>query len=117
MHGVRERGRALQCVAAVNYISPVSAQGHLASGCPDEQLPPLQRLSPLTAFHRATVDSVCNNVARDFRPSPLELRNRDTIMRDLSYFIKRSWPQAELGLFGSSSNGFAFRQSGISVQH
>ena len=121
---------AVQCMVCGREVQPISVfcvgkhfpciysyQGHLASGCPDEQLPPLQRLSPPTAFHLATVDSLCNNVARDFRPSPAELRNRDTIMRELSHFIKRSWPQAELGLFGSSSNGFAFRQSGTLVLH
>ena len=90
-------------------------EGHLPSSCPEEQLPPLTQLPQLTNLYLRLIDSVCEHVARDWEPQEPELRDRDYIMNDLNRYIKKFWPKAELTLFGSSSNGFAFRHSDLDI--
>ena len=99
---------ALQCVACGH-------EGHLASSCPEEQLPELPPLPTIPPGYLKMLSAVCEEVANDWKPSPQELRDRDKILRDLTGYIKKSWPNAELTLFGSSSNGFAFRQSDLDI--
>ena len=41
--------------------------------------------------------------------------NRDHIMVDLNGYIRKFFKNAELTLFGSSSNGFAFRHSDLDI--
>jgi len=99
---------AVQCLVC-------GAEGHLPSSCPEEQLPPLTKLPHLSHLYIKLLDSVCDNVARDWEPQEPELRDRDYIMNDLNRFIKKFWPESELTLFGSSSNGFAFRHSDLDI--
>jgi len=99
---------AVQCLVC-------GAEGHLPSSCPEEQLPPLTKLPHLSHLYLKLLDSVCDNVARDWEPQEPELRDRDYIMNDLNRFIKKFWPESELTLFGSSSNGFAFRHSDLDI--
>eukprot|EP00092_Neocalanus_flemingeri_P000521 GFUD01000553.1.p1 GENE.GFUD01000553.1~~GFUD01000553.1.p1 ORF type:complete len:1415 (-),score=480.00 GFUD01000553.1:1102-5346(-) len=99
---------AIQCLVC-------GVEGHLPSSCPEEQLPPLAQLPHLTGPYQRLIDSVCEHVARDWEPQEPELRDRDYIMNDLNRYIKKFWPKAELTLFGSSSNGFAFRHSDLDI--
>jgi len=99
---------AVQCLVC-------GVEGHLPSSCPEEQLPPLTQLPQLTNLYLRLIDSVCEHVARDWEPQEPELRDRDYIMNDLNRYIKKFWPKAELTLFGSSSNGFAFRHSDLDI--
>eukprot|EP00092_Neocalanus_flemingeri_P032761 GFUD01035632.1.p1 GENE.GFUD01035632.1~~GFUD01035632.1.p1 ORF type:complete len:1660 (-),score=542.26 GFUD01035632.1:232-5211(-) len=99
---------AIQCLVC-------GVEGHLPSSCPEEQLPPLTQLPHLTGPYQRLIDSVCEHVARDWEPQEPELRDRDYIMNDLNRYIKKFWPKAELTLFGSSSNGFAFRHSDLDI--
>lgn len=99
---------ALQCLVC-------GLEGHLPANCPDEQLPPLVRFPPMTREFLGLVDSLCKNVEHDWQPQEPELRDRDYIMSDLTRYIKKFWPKAELTLFGSSSNGFAFRHSDLDI--
>jgi len=99
---------AVQCLVC-------GVEGHLPSSCPEEQLPPLTQLPQLSHLYIRLLDSVCDHVARDWEPQEPELRDRDYIMNDLNRYIKKFWPKAELTLFGSSSNGFAFRHSDLDI--
>jgi len=99
---------AVQCLVC-------GVEGHLPSSCPEEQLPPLTQLPQLNHLYVRLLDSVCDHVARDWEPQEPELRDRDYIMNDLNRYIKKFWPKAELTLFGSSSNGFAFRHSDLDI--
>jgi len=99
---------AVQCLVC-------GAEGHLPSSCPEEQLPPLTQLPQLSNIYVRLIDSVCEHVARDWEPQEPELKDRDYIMNDLNRYIKKFWPKAELTLFGSSSNGFAFRHSDLDI--
>jgi len=99
---------AVQCLVC-------GVEGHLPSSCPEEQLPPLTQLPHLPHPYVRLLDSVCEMVARDWEPQEPELRDRDYIINDLNRYIKKLWPRAELTLFGSSSNGFAFRHSDLDI--
>ena len=99
---------ALQCVMC-------GKEGHLVASCPEEQLPVLPELAPVPAPYLKMLSAVCEEVTRDWEPHFQELRDRERIHNDLTRFIKKFWPKAELTLFGSSSNGFAFRHSDLDI--
>ena len=97
------------------YCVICGKEGHLANNCPDERLPVLPELPPVPAPYLKMLSAVCEEVTRDWEPHFQELRDRERIHNDLSRFIKKFWPKAELTLFGSSSNGFAFRHSDLDI--
>jgi len=99
---------ALQCLVC-------GTEGHLANNCPEEQLPPLVHLPPMNRDFMGLIDNLCRKTEQDWQPQEAELRDRDYIVTDLSRYIKKFWPKAELTLFGSSSNGFAFRHSDLDI--
>jgi len=99
---------AIQCCVC-------SAEGHMGSNCPEEQLPPLTNLPSLTPLYLQLLDSVCDAISKDWEPQEPELRDRDFIVSDLNRYIQKIFPTAQLSLFGSSSNGFAFRQSDLDI--
>ena len=99
---------ALQCVMC-------GKEGHLVASCPEEQLPVLPELAHIPAPYLKMLSAVCEEVTRDWEPQPQELRERERILNDLSRYINKFWPKAELTLFGSSSNGFAFRHSDLDI--
>jgi len=92
-----------------------SNEGHTTNSCPEEQLPPLLPLPQLREVYLRLLDKICVSVTRNCEPTEAELNNRDHIMRDLNGYIKRIFRGAELTLFGSSSNGFAFRHSDLDI--
>ena len=55
------------------------------------------------------------NSSRDWEPQFHERRERETIMIDLNRYIRKFWSTAELTVFGSSGNGFAFRHSDLDI--
>ena len=99
---------AVQCLVC-------GVEGHLSNSCTEEQLPSLTQLPQLTNLYRRLIDSVCEHVAMDWESQEPELGDRDYIMNDLNRYIKKFWPKSELTLFGSSSNGFAFRHSDLDI--
>ncbi|XP_077570669.1 terminal uridylyltransferase 7 isoform X3 [Stigmatopora nigra] len=90
--------------------------GHLKKDCPEDfkkvELPPLP---PMTPEFLRVVDQVCEQCFKDFAPSELELAVRESILEDLEVFVRRQFPGARLQLFGSSKNGFGFRQSDLDI--
>ncbi|XP_041643234.1 terminal uridylyltransferase 7 [Cheilinus undulatus] len=90
--------------------------GHLKKDCPEdfkkEQLDPLP---PITPEFLSVLNRVCEQCYTDFAPDELEVGVREHILQDLETFIRRQFAGARLQLFGSSKNGFGFRQSDLDI--
>ncbi|XP_056018011.1 terminal uridylyltransferase 7-like isoform X5 [Ostrea edulis] len=90
-------------------------EGHLKMNCPEDTLPELRPLPPMTKEHLKLVTEVMKQVPKDFAPSREEIRERESIRRELEQFIQELYPTARLELFGSSNNGFGFRHSDLDL--
>ncbi|XP_051278401.1 terminal uridylyltransferase 7 isoform X2 [Dicentrarchus labrax] len=90
--------------------------GHLKKDCPEDfkkvQLDPLPTLTP---EFLNVLNKVCEQCYTDFAPDELEVGVREHILQDLETFVKRQFAGARLQLFGSSKNGFGFRQSDLDI--
>nr|XP_040051270.1 terminal uridylyltransferase 7 [Gasterosteus aculeatus aculeatus] len=90
--------------------------GHLKKDCPEDfkkvQLDPLP---PMTPEFLCVLDKVCEQCYTDFAPDELEMGVREHILQDLKDFVRRQFAGAQLRLFGSSKNGFGFRQSDLDI--
>ncbi|XP_075955152.1 terminal uridylyltransferase 7 isoform X1 [Anarhichas minor] len=90
--------------------------GHLKKDCPEDfkkvQLDPLP---PITPEFLCVLDKVCEQCYTDFAPDELEVGVREHILQDLEAFVRRQFAGARLQLFGSSKNGFGFRQSDLDI--
>ena len=85
------------------------------STCPDENLPPLLPLPPMSPEQKSVLNRICTEVMFLLQPSNEELRERDFIIRDLSRFISKTYPTSRLTLYGSSCNGFAISRSDLDI--
>uniref|UniRef100_A0A8D3AD64 CCHC-type domain-containing protein n=1 Tax=Scophthalmus maximus TaxID=52904 RepID=A0A8D3AD64_SCOMX len=90
--------------------------GHLKKDCPEDfkkvQLEPLPSLTP---EFLSVLNKVCEQCYTDFAPDELEVGVREHILQDLENFVRRQFAGARLQLFGSSKNGFGFRQSDLDI--
>ncbi|CAJ1069149.1 terminal uridylyltransferase 7 isoform X2 [Xyrichtys novacula] len=90
--------------------------GHLKKDCPEDfkkvQLDPLP---PITPDFLNILNKVCEQCYTDFAPDELEVGVREHILQDLETFVRRQFAGARLQLFGSSKNGFGFRQSDLDI--
>ncbi|XP_059193159.1 terminal uridylyltransferase 7 isoform X2 [Centropristis striata] len=90
--------------------------GHLKKDCPEDfkkvQLDPLP---PMTPEFLSVLNKVCEQCFTDFAPDELEVGVREHILQDLETFVRRQFAGARLQLFGSSKNGFGFRQSDLDI--
>ncbi|XP_055019106.1 terminal uridylyltransferase 7 isoform X2 [Boleophthalmus pectinirostris] len=90
--------------------------GHLKKDCPEDfKKVELDPLPPMTPDFLRVLDKVCEQCYTDFAPGELEERVRDHILQDLQTFVRRHFPDTKLQLFGSSKNGFGFRQSDLDI--
>ncbi|XP_061906738.1 terminal uridylyltransferase 7 [Entelurus aequoreus] len=90
--------------------------GHLKKDCPDDfKRVSLKPLLPMTPNFLSVLDKACEQCYVDFAPDDLELTIRECIIQDLETFVRRQFPGARLQLFGSSKNGFGFRQSDLDI--
>ncbi|XP_060055460.1 terminal uridylyltransferase 7 isoform X2 [Erinaceus europaeus] len=91
-------------------------EGHLKKDCPEDfkriQLEPLPPLTPKFSY---ILDQVCMQCYKDFSPTILEDQAREHIRQNLESFIRQEFPGTKLSLFGSSKNGFGFKQSDLDV--
>ncbi|XP_053395690.1 terminal uridylyltransferase 7-like [Mercenaria mercenaria] len=90
-------------------------EGHLKSSCPEDQLPNLKKLPPVTKTHLHLLTSVITGVPKDFKLSNEEINDREFVRRNLEVHIQGLYPDAQLRLFGSSMNGFGFHQSDLDI--
>ncbi|XP_072006955.1 terminal uridylyltransferase 7 isoform X2 [Engystomops pustulosus] len=91
-------------------------EGHLKKDCPEDfKKIELEPLPPLTAKFCQLLDQVCIQCYEDFCPTSLEDKAREHIRHDLEDFIRCEFKGARLSLFGSSKNGFGFKQSDLDI--
>ncbi|PWA15881.1 hypothetical protein CCH79_00009039 [Gambusia affinis] len=90
--------------------------GHLKKDCPEDfKKVELDPLPPLTPDFLCVLNRVCEQCYIDFAPDDLENGVRELILQDLESFVRRQFAGARLQLFGSSKNGFGFRQSDLDI--
>ncbi|KAM6392196.1 terminal uridylyltransferase 7 isoform 1-T1 [Rhynochetos jubatus] len=91
-------------------------EGHLKKDCPEDfkkiELHPLPPMTPIFSF---ILDQVCIQCYYDFAPTALEDQVREYIRQNLENFIRQDFPGTKLTLFGSSKNGFGFKQSDLDI--
>ncbi|KAM9214251.1 terminal uridylyltransferase 7 isoform 2-T2 [Leptosomus discolor] len=91
-------------------------EGHLKRDCPEDfkkiELDPLPVLTPQFSV---ILDQVCVQCYHDFAPNIVEVLAREHIRQNLENFIRRDFPGTKLNLFGSSKNGFGFKQSDLDI--
>ncbi|XP_008056418.1 terminal uridylyltransferase 7 isoform X1 [Carlito syrichta] len=91
-------------------------EGHLKKDCPEDfKRIQLEPLPPLTPKFLNILDQVCIQCYKDFSPTILEDQAREHIRQNLECFIRQDFPGTKLSLFGSSKNGFGFKQSDLDV--
>ncbi|XP_020771126.2 terminal uridylyltransferase 7 isoform X1 [Odocoileus virginianus] len=91
-------------------------EGHLKKDCPEDfKRIQLEPLPPLTPKFSNILDQVCIQCYKDFSPTVLEDQAREHIRQNLENFIRQEFPGTKLSLFGSSKNGFGFKQSDLDV--
>ncbi|KAL3870042.1 hypothetical protein ACJMK2_042659 [Sinanodonta woodiana] len=90
-------------------------EGHLKHSCPEEKLPSILPLPPMTPHHLDLLSGVIKKVPLDFQLSPDEIQMREMIRADLEQFLLESFPDLRFMLFGSTYNGFGFRHSDIDI--
>ncbi|XP_078070554.1 terminal uridylyltransferase 7-like isoform X3 [Mustelus asterias] len=103
--------------ASIIVCSLCKREGHLKPDCPEDfkkvDLDPLPQMTPrfLNALDQVPPQCYC-----DFAPDRLEIQAREHILVKLEAFIRRELDaKAKLCLFGSSKNGFGFRQSDLDI--
>lgn len=90
--------------------------GHLKKDCPEDfKKVELEALPPMTPEFFSILNKVCEQCYTDFAPDDLEVGVREHILQDLESFVRRQFAGARLQLFGSSKNGFGFRQSDLDI--
>ncbi|NWQ92590.1 TUT7 uridylyltransferase, partial [Burhinus bistriatus] len=91
-------------------------EGHLKRDCPEDfkkiELDPLPALTPKFSV---ILDQVCVQCYYDFAPNIVEDQAREHIRENLENFIRQDFPGTKLNLFGSSKNGFGFKQSDLDI--
>ncbi|XP_057284715.1 terminal uridylyltransferase 7 [Pezoporus wallicus] len=91
-------------------------EGHLKRDCPEDlKKIELDLLPELTPKFSVILDQVCVQCYRDFSPSILEDQAREHIRQNLENVIRHDFPGTKLNLFGSSKNGFGFKESDLDI--
>uniref|UniRef100_A0A671QWJ8 Terminal uridylyltransferase 4-like n=2 Tax=Sinocyclocheilus anshuiensis TaxID=1608454 RepID=A0A671QWJ8_9TELE len=91
--------------------------GHLKDECPEDfKKVELRPLPPMTILFREILDRLCMLCYRELSPSLIEQQKREQILGSLERFIRKEYnDKAQLCLFGSSKNGFGFRDSDLDI--
>ncbi|XP_041336690.1 terminal uridylyltransferase 7 isoform X2 [Pyrgilauda ruficollis] len=91
-------------------------EGHLKNDCPEDfKKIELDPLPPLPPKFSVILDQVCVQCYHDFAPNMVEDHAREHIRQSLEIFIRQDFPGTKLDLFGSSKNGFGFKQSDLDI--
>ncbi|CAI9571951.1 unnamed protein product [Staurois parvus] len=91
--------------------------GHSRDDCPEDfKKIDLKPLPPMNPRFRDILDRVCKRCYDELSPSAVEQHNREQILIYLERFIRKEFnSNARLCLFGSSKNGFGFRDSDLDI--
>ncbi|XP_076309141.1 terminal uridylyltransferase 7-like [Tachypleus tridentatus] len=90
-------------------------EGHLKQDCPDEKLPEIKPLPPMTESYLRKLDTICKDILRENAPDDETLFQRKELLLELEAFIRELYPDASLHLFGSSCNGFGFTDCDLDI--
>ncbi|XP_038142985.1 terminal uridylyltransferase 4 isoform X1 [Cyprinodon tularosa] len=91
--------------------------GHLKDDCPEDfKKIELKPLPPMNDRFRNILDGLCRFCYYELSPSHIEQQKREQILAGLERFIRKEYnDKAQLCLFGSSKNGFGFRDSDLDI--
>ncbi|XP_031430304.1 terminal uridylyltransferase 4 isoform X3 [Clupea harengus] len=91
--------------------------GHLKDECPEDfKKIELLPLPPMGDRFREILDGLCRLCYHELSPTPMEQQKREQILVGLERFIRKEFiDKAQLCLFGSSKNGFGFRDSDLDI--
>ncbi|XP_075038200.1 terminal uridylyltransferase 4 isoform X2 [Mixophyes fleayi] len=91
--------------------------GHSKDDCPEDfKKIDLKPLPPMNARFRDILDRVCRRCYDELSPNASEQHGREQILTYLERFIRKEFNgNARLCLFGSSKNGFGFRDSDLDI--
>lgn len=91
--------------------------GHLKDECPEDfKKIELKPLPPMNQRFRDILDGLCRLCYHELSPTLVEQQKREQILLSLERFIRKEFnDKAQLCLFGSSRNGFGFRDSDLDI--
>ncbi|CAG5136876.1 unnamed protein product, partial [Candidula unifasciata] len=89
--------------------------GHLKNACPEDKLPEIFPLPPLTALHVKVLSETLSRLPGLVGLSSCGSSSRFSFLKDLEAFIRTHFDDANLTLFGSSCNGFGFERSDMDI--
>lgn len=91
--------------------------GHLKDECPEDfKKIELKPLPPMNDRFRDILDGLCKLCYYELSPTHAEQQKREQILASLERFIRKEYnDKAQLCLFGSSKNGFGFRDSDLDI--
>ncbi|XP_071342620.1 terminal uridylyltransferase 4 [Trachinotus anak] len=91
--------------------------GHLKDECPEDfKKIELKPLPPMNDRFRDILDGLCKLCYYELSPTIIEQQKREQILAGLERFIRKEYnDKAQLCLFGSSKNGFGFRDSDLDI--
>uniref|UniRef100_A0AAX7VWN7 Terminal uridylyl transferase 4 n=1 Tax=Astatotilapia calliptera TaxID=8154 RepID=A0AAX7VWN7_ASTCA len=91
--------------------------GHLKDECPEDfKKIELKPLPPMNDRFREILDGLCKLCYYELSPTHAEQQRREQILASLERFIRKEYNEkAQLCLFGSSKNGFGFRDSDLDI--
>ncbi|XP_044055274.1 terminal uridylyltransferase 4 isoform X2 [Siniperca chuatsi] len=91
--------------------------GHLKDECPEDfKKIELKPLPPMNERFREILDGLCKLCYYELSPTHAEQQKREQILASLERFIRKEYnDKAQLCLFGSSKNGFGFRDSDLDI--
>ncbi|KAK5869454.1 hypothetical protein PBY51_024169 [Eleginops maclovinus] len=91
--------------------------GHLKDECPEDfKKIELKPLPPMNERFREILDGLCRLCFFELSPTHVEQQKREQILCSLERFIRKEYnDKAQLCLFGSSKNGFGFRDSDLDI--
>ncbi|XP_028259272.1 terminal uridylyltransferase 4 [Parambassis ranga] len=91
--------------------------GHLKDECPEDfKKIELKPLPPMNDRFRDILDGLCKMCYYELSLPHMEQQKREQILASLERFIRKEYNEkAQLCLFGSSKNGFGFRDSDLDI--
>uniref|UniRef100_A0A671KWD1 RNA uridylyltransferase n=1 Tax=Sinocyclocheilus anshuiensis TaxID=1608454 RepID=A0A671KWD1_9TELE len=100
----------------VLICSLCKSDGHSKQDCPEDfKRMELEPLPLMTLDFLQILNEVCEQCYCDFAPDDVEVKVREHILQDFETFLRCQVPGAKLVLFGSSKNGFGFKQSDLDI--
>ena len=73
------------------------------------------KVLPLPQHHIDLLDNICESVFAEWSPGKSEIEARAAVTEELGHYVRKTWPSAHLALFGSSCNGFIFKNSDLDL--